>query len=385
MVRFRPPFVAACLGMLVFGIVMTVLGSLLPSFIEQFGIDKTEAGSLFFLMSMGILVASAFFGPIVDRFGYKVLLTGCVLIVALGLEAIAVADSFWMLRVAALAIGLAGGAVNGATNALVSDLSTGERSADLSILGIFFGLGAFGVPFLLGALLGKLSYGVLIAATGALVVLVVIFMSGTRFPAAKQPQGFPLARARDMLRDPLLLTFGVMLFLQSGMEISTGGWSAAFLNEELAVAGDRSVLLLSLFWVGMVLARTVLGALLRRVESYLALFASMALALLGALFLLLTSSSAVAATGLFLLGFGLAAGFPVVLGYVGDRYADVSGTAFSVVFVMALLGGSLLPYLMGVLGDAFGLRSSFLILPVALILLALLLSVQVRAMGRTGE
>jgi hypothetical protein len=43
-----------------------------------------------------------------------------------------------------------------------------------------------------------------------------------------------------------------------------------------------------------------------------------------------------AATGVSLLGCGLAATFPVVLGFVGDRYAQLAGTAFSVVIVMAL-------------------------------------------------
>ena len=39
-----------------------------------------------------------------------------------------------------------------------------------------------------------------------------------------------------------------------------------------------------------------------------------------------------------LIGCGLAACFPVVLGCVGDLYPDRSGTAFSMVFVVALLG-----------------------------------------------
>ena len=77
-----------------------------------------------------------------------------------------------------------------------------------------------------------------------------------------------------------------------------------------------------------------------------------------------------AALGVFLVGCGFAATFPVVLGFVGDRYAQLSGTAFSIVIVMALTGGMLLPYLTGVFGAAYGLRGSFVIVPVALVLLA---------------
>jgi len=58
--------------------------------------------------------------------------------------------------------------------------------------------------------------------------------------------------------------------------------------------------------------------------------------------------------------------------HVGDRYAELSGTAFSLVIVMALVGGMLLPYATGVLGGWYGLRGSFLIVPAALVLLAVL-------------
>src|SRR6185369_15000318 len=70
----RALFTIACLGMLAFGIVLTTLSSVLPSVIERFGIDKAVAGSLFLLMTFGILVGSVVFGPIVDRNGHKGLL-----------------------------------------------------------------------------------------------------------------------------------------------------------------------------------------------------------------------------------------------------------------------------------------------------------------------
>src|SRR5256885_11397835 len=52
----------------------------------------------------------------------------------------------------------------------------------------------------------------------------------------------------------------------------------------------------------------------------------------------------VVAAAIFVLGCGFAAVFPVMFGFVGDRYADLSGTALSIVMVMALVGGTLMPY-----------------------------------------
>ena len=81
-----------------------------------------------------------------------------------------------------------------------------------------------------------------------------------------------------------------------------------------------------------------------------------------------------AAAGIFLVGAGFAATFPVVVGWIGERYAALSGTAISIALVMALSGGMLFPYLAGVVGDAAGLRSSLLIIPAALLASAALLT-----------
>jgi MFS transporter, FHS family, glucose/mannose:H+ symporter len=372
----RSVLAASYLGMLIFGIVLTTLGAVLPSVIERFGIDKAAAGTLLLLMSFGILAGSLVFGPLVDRYGYKWLLLGSAALIFVGLEGIAFAPSMGTLRGAVFFIGFGGGVINGGVNALVADISPeGERGAAISLLGVFFGLGAVGVPFVLGMLLDDFSYSVVIAGVGGFVLVTLAYLGVTRFPAPKQPQGFPIAQAKGLLRDPVLLLFGFILFLESGVELTVGGWTATFFRDELGVTGERALVFLSLYWLGMMLARLVLGVVLRRTQPVRALLACIGIGLLGSALLLGSRGLVPAAAGVFLLGVGFAATFPVILGLVGDRYAHLSGTAFSIAFVMALTGGMLMPYLTGVLGARYGLRTSFLIVPVALVGIVLLLGV----------
>lgn len=372
MYRRRQVFAAACMGMLVFGIVLTALGSLLPSLMSRFGLANAAAGSLFPILTLGILAGSVVFGPIVDRNGYKALLALSIALIVAGLEGIALASSIAVVAAGLALIGLGGGIVNGATNALVADLGEeGSRTADLSLLGVFFGIGAFGMPFLLGLLLRRFAYGAIVAGIGAAVAVPLIYTLAVRFPEPKQPQGFPLRRGVGLLRDPALVLLGLTLFFESGMEITVGGWTAAYVQAALGLEADRALFFLSIYWLGMMTARLLLGGPLRRVPPARALYASVAVAIAGALVMLAGASTATAAIGSALLGCGFAAVFPVVLGYVGDRYAAVSGTAFSAVMVIALAGGSALPYLTGVLGDAAGLRASFTIVPASLCLMAL--------------
>jgi MFS transporter, FHS family, glucose/mannose:H+ symporter len=385
MTNRRTLFAIACLGMLAFGIVLTTLGAVLPSVIERFGIDTAVAGSLFLLMTFGILLGSVVFGPIVDRNGYKGMLLLATALIAIGLEGIAFAPSMAWLRVAVAFIGFGGGIINGGTNALVADISAESRTAGLSLLGVFFGVGAVGVPFVLGSLLGTFSYSSIIAAVGALVLAPFLITAATPFPAPKQPQGFPLAAAKGLVRDPVLLLMGLMLFLESGMEITVGGWTATFFKQELQIADQRALVYLSLYWLGMMLARIALGSVLRRATPTRVLMGCLTVGFVGALLLILTRDASVAAVGVFLLGVGFSATFPVVLGFVGDRYTQLSGTAFSIVIVMALTGGMLLPWLTGVLGASYGLRGSFTIVPVALVLLSALLGIVGGRLGSTSR
>jgi MFS transporter, FHS family, glucose/mannose:H+ symporter len=376
----RTLFICACLSLLTFGIVLTTLGSVLPSVMERFGIDKASAGALILLMTFGILAGALIFGPIVDRRGYKAIVLGAIVLIIIGLEGVAFAASVGWLRVAVFLIGFGGGIINGGANALVSDISGEDRGPRLNFLGVFFGVGAMGVPFVLAVLSGLFSHRALMASVGALVVAPLGVIAATTFPSPKQAQGFPIAAAGRLLRDPLMLLMGVMLFLESGIEITVGGWTSTFMDEVLAVAERTALMLLSLYWTGMMIARLAIGTVLSGVPPFRILYTCLTIALAGAALLLTTQSVAVAAVAVFLLGVGFAAMFPTVLGFIGARYAELSGTAFSAAIAMALTGGMILPYVTGVLGERFGMRGSFLIVPGALILLGVLLGILSRAL-----
>jgi fucose permease len=157
------------------------------------------------------------------------------------------------------------------------------------------------------------------------------------------------------------------------MEITLGGWSAQYAREVLGLSEQRSVLVLSLFWVGMMLARLILTRVLRSWPPRVVFPAFLTVAMAGAGPLLALRSPAAAGLGLLLLGSGLSAGYPILLGFLGELYHDLTGTAFSAVFVMALVGGSLLPYATGVLSERIGLKGSLLVIPLCALAQALLL------------
>ncbi len=359
-------FAAACLGMLMFGIVFTTIGAILPSVIEEFGVNKTSAGSLMLFMTFGMLLGSLIFGPIVDRYGYKILLIVCASFLIMGLEGIAAARSFTLLRIMAFIIGFSGGVINGGTNALVADISQEGKGANLSLLGAFFGIGAIGIPLLLGSLLSQFTYQTIIASVGLTVTLPLLFFLFIKFPVPKQAQGFPLRKGLGLLKEKTLLLFGIILFFQSGMEITVSGWAAVFMKEELRLEASNAALLLSFYWFGIMGTRLVLGQLLKSVSSAKTFIVSISVAFIGSVTLLLSHSSLLTTTGLLLVGAGFAGIYPIILGYVGILFPHLSGTAFSIVLVMALIGGMIYPSVTGIIGDSCGLRTALILIPISL-------------------
>lgn len=371
-------FAAACIGMLLFGIVFLSLGTIFTFLKTKFMIDEITAGSLASSLPFGMLAGSVIFGPIVDRYGYKILLITCSLLIVIGIESIALTNIFWVLQASFFLIGFGGGAINGGTNALVADISSEGKGANLSLLGVFFGIGAITMPAILGLLSQTFSHEAIISGIGLAILIPVIYFIVIAFPVPKQAQGFPIKQSLALIKEPALILFGFILFFESGLEGIVGNWTTTFMKDGLKLTTENALFALSAQVVALTLTRLILGAVLKKVKQSIVLFICYAFILAGALILLAAPGFAMAVIALIFIGIGFSAGFPVILGYVAELYADLSGTAFSVALVMALTGNTLINFTVGAVSQSYGIGKLPIILIISVIMMALLLSVSLR-------
>lgn len=377
---YRKPlvFAAACAGMLLFGIVFLSLGSANNMLAERFDLDNNAIGTLTALLPFGILTGSLVFGPVVDRFGYQWMLFAAALIVGAGLEGLAFANHKAHVQLFVFLIGFGGGVLNGATNALAADVSEGERGAKLSLLGVFFGIGALTMPGTLALLSKHYSLTAIVAGLGAGVLLPVVYFALIRFPPPKQrAETFSPARSIALLKDPIFLFAGLALAIQSGMEGMSNDWMTRYFKT-VTLAGEtaeewKTQLGLVAVTGAMVLARMVLSGLLKRVRSQVILFVSIAITGAGAGLLMVSGNYFVSLAAALCLGAGLAAAFPVVLSYIGDLYPSQSGTAFSTIFFVALLGNMTINKSFGALAQIHGVEQYTVVMLGCLALSAILL------------
>jgi FHS family glucose/mannose:H+ symporter-like MFS transporter len=347
-------FLSACLGMLLFGVTLITLGSVATTLKEKLDLSAIEAGALFSILPFGILFSSLAFGPACRRFGYGPVLSLSAFLVFLGFQGVAHASGLGLMRVSVFVFGLGGGGLNGATNAVVSDISTRRKSANLSILGVFFGLGALGMPLLLGLITDRLSPLETVSSVGWVAAATAILFLFVPFPRPGTEVETSGIRFRESM-DRLLLLIGFFLFFQSSLEAVINNWSTTFVTAHGVMGEEAALYALSLHMAGMVAMRIVMGFLLRKVSDYLVLAFCLCLIALGLMLMSSRTSAGLVTTGLILTGAGMAGGFPILLGVAGQAYASFSANAFSVIFTIALIGNMLVNYLMGWVVHRFGI------------------------------
>ena len=362
--RLRVPWLsgAAYAGMFGFGIVMALLGALLPLIVARLRFNLADAGNLFLVMNAAMLVTTLTVGPLLDRFGHKPALVIAPLFVAAALVLVAQAGSFTGLMAAVVLLGIGGGALNQATNTLVADLysDAGTKSAALNILGVFFGIGALFVPFTVGSALHSMGLAAILYLAMALSLLPVVLSAPFVFPMPRQREGVSTAQIVRLAKEPLVLTLSFLLFFESGNEFILGGYVTTYLTRDLGESVVMASYVLAAYWGALMVGRIVLSRVaLRRRGGVLVRGAALGVAASTG-WLLANRSAEIAPVCVVLLGLSIATIFPTVLGMAGSRYASHSGTVFGILIGIALIGGMTMPWLVGRIAQTWTLRSALL-------------------------
>lgn len=353
------PAISAYLGIFLFGIVIVTLGSLLPHLTEKYDLSEAQGGALASMLAFGILIGSIIFGPTVDRYSFKIPLIIATLSISAGMELLVLEHAWHLTQFSFIAIGFGGGMMNGITSALINELTGTDqkkRSANFSILGVFFGLGALGTPAVLRILLRYFTYEQIFEGIGWIIFIPVFLFLVTSFPEVKNKLSFSFRRWGSMFKDSFLILFGMVAFFQGSLESLPNNWITTFLPNHAGFDMQTSLIILSLFMASYTLGRLILGWLFNKVSSTIIIIISMILIVSGYFIVAVFTSYPVLLVGFILTGLGLAAGFPMILGYIGARFTTASGTAFSIILTCALTGNILTNYAMGQLAQRYSIE-----------------------------
>ena len=355
--RRRILFGGAATGIFVFGIVMAVLGTLfgLPAMRQRLKIDLSQQGNVFLLLYVGILLATLIAGPVIDSVGNKVILLTSAALVASGMAGFAYAHSFGSAAIPAVLLGLGGGGLNTSTNALVSDLYDEDRGPMLNVLGIFYGIGALGIPLLAAVIAGHFPIAPQLLICAGLAGACALLFLGMQFPEASAAQSFSWREVVRVARFRGVLVLGFLLFCESGNEASIGGWTSTY-AAEMGLGARTATLTLAGYWAALMVGRLLVARILKDVGKRQLVLGSGLGALVGGAVLLASRLEVTLVAGVLLIGLSYAGVFPTVLAIAGDTYRKMTGTVFGLLFAIALVGGMSFPWAVGQISQRLGVR-----------------------------
>lgn len=169
------------------------------------------------------------------------------------------------------------------------------------------------------------------------------------------------------------------------MEGIVNNWTTTYLIKELNINSEDALFALSYFVAGMTVTRLFLGVILKKLRPYVVMYISLGIAFTGTIVMIITTNYGVSVLGLILLGIGFAAGFPLTLGYVGEIYSNLSGTAFSIVLVIALIGNMMINYLVGIISHTYGIKQFITLLIICIIFMTIILSIVIVRVNRINK
>jgi fucose permease len=350
----------------VISFVTNLIGPLMPIIIRDFNLSLALGGFLPFSFFLAYGLVSIPAGTLVEARGPRATLLIAFTLNLLGCLAIAVLPQYAIVIAGLFVIGLGMAMLQVVINPLMRATGGEGHFAFFSVLGqLVFGLASFVSPLVFAAMMRRpgvadrpLEWVAFYSAFCALFVALIAataWMPIARFELTASERGGALGTYRALIqrRDVRLFFLGIVAYV--GTEQSLANWMSQFLSTYHHVSptaeGANAV---GQFW-GLMSVGCVLGMLLLRLfdsKAVLATFTLLAMLCVGvALF-----GPARAATLAFpASGFFLSVMFSIIfslgLNSLPDRHGALSG-----ILCTGILGGAVVPLLVGVIGDRVGLR-----------------------------
>lgn len=372
-----------CASMTQHGIVLLLMGPVLPAVIEAFQISESAAGLMLGMGSLGFTLGPIAAGTIADRAGTRwVLLLGLAAEIFL-LVSFGFIPSFLLATLAYLVLYFAAAFVETAVNVIPALIERQQAGSLMNLVHLFFSVGAFVCPLLAGLILKATGdwrpVFWLTALPTALLLLLAWRVTFPPLPIGSSASEKPVAPIAALLRDRSILLGALALFLYVGAEIGASNWIVLYLQRELRFATLVATSGLSILWIGIMIGR-YLNSLLARSRSSreLVLWAGIG-GLVACLGLLTAHTPVTAYLWLGAVGLCMSGVYPNIMAELNGRDPTRAGAVTGLLTVAAATGAMIFQPLLGVVAQ-------WLSLPMAIaipgILMGLLAVVYQGAAGR---
>ena len=347
-------------------------------------------GILHMARSIAMVITLLLCGWIAGILGKRLTTGVSIILIGIGICCCAFAPSYWVLLPALLIAGLGEGICEGIASPFVQDLHPESPERYVNIAHSFWSVGIVVTVLLAGGLLTLgVNWRIIFGVIGVLSLLSSLWFFWKENPAAPYPESKEKINLKKLSCDtmaiikvPRFWRCCLAMFFGAGAEFGLTFWSAAYIQLTFQTGAWVASLGTGIIAMGMLASRMIIGYFAKpHYLRYILLLASLGtipitliLAWLkpgmmpqSALFTLLF-------VFLFIAGAGIAPYWPSTQVYGVNSMPKLDSTLLYVFFsAMGIPGCGFFAWLMGAVGDKWGLTGAILVVPCTLIVFALII------------
>ncbi|MCD4774189.1 MAG: MFS transporter, partial [Bacteroidales bacterium] len=331
-----------------------VVGPLVGLAKETFNLSNTMAQLLPFMGFVMFGLLSVPMGVFQDKKGKKfVLMLGMIIaLIGLVLPLIGGMTSYGLLLLTVLLLGAGATILQVAGNPIMRNVSPeGKYSRNLSLGQFVKAIGSLSgslIPFFAARYWG-MDWTILFPIYSAILLIVIIVVAFLKIDEKKQENDnvASLSSCLSLLKNKYVLTMVMAIFVYVGAEVSMSSGVPIFLKDQFGIDIKTLGVLGSGFFFLAILIGRFLGSIILSWMSAKRFFVLTSIISLAGFIGLFTGNQIIAIASIFIIGLGFANIFPLVFSITVDSMPERTNE-LSGLMVMAIVGGALIPLLMGV-------------------------------------
>jgi FHS family L-fucose permease-like MFS transporter len=365
------PLLLLCLMFLTVGAMFTMNDVLLPTVMEYFSLNYTQATLIQVSFYVTYIIFPIPIAWMIHKYGYKISLVVALSTSALGCLLFVPAqflDSYVVILTAIFTLSTGITIINVAANPLTTLLGDPDGAhIRINFVQSFSRIGYAATPVIATALIysgeGDIRFYFPYMLLGIMIFVIALMIYFSKMPNMRAPEEDVFSVSKVLKKSkkyPHLLYGVVAMFFYVGAEASTAGFFIPYLTAELDFTISEAVGYLTLYYVFAAVMGLVAAVwILRYVPAHKlvgAFGSAMIVAYLICAFLETGYNEYVLAS----LGLGLSVMFPTLFSLAIEDTGDFAGSG-SALLNFAIVGGAVFAPLQGIMADNFGVAYSYLV------------------------
>lgn len=371
----------------VISLLSNILGPIVPDIISSFHVSLTAAGFLVFSFFIAYGIMSIPAGFLVERFTEKPVMISAFVSATLGSISFALLPKYEVAVASLFIIGAGMAALQVAINPLLRVAGGEEHFAFNEVLAqLLFGSASFLSPHIYSYLVLNLSPGAqtnnallhilrsIVPVTlpwvslywlfSLIALAMIVVLCLARFPSVQhttEERPGTWQMYGSLMRRKLVWLYFLSIFAYVGCEQGSANWISQFLSQyhhlDPHTTGARAV---SWFW-GLMTLGCLAGVLLLKLFDSRRILIGAAAGALSCLSLALFGPDSISVIAFPLIGLFASVMWPILISLALNSVAEYHGS-FTGILATGIMGGAVIPAVIGQIGDHFGLKTGLLLL-----------------------